>query len=85
MRLERSRQRELSKAVADHVFSDIHTDKILAVVNEEGVTDEVGRDHRTAGPCLDRALLAGVIELVDFVEKRLLDKGSFFERTSHGN
>lgn len=34
---------ELPELVADHVFGDVHRHELLAVVNGEGQTDEVGR------------------------------------------
>ena len=36
---------KLTQLVADHVFRHEHGDEILAVVDQEGVADEIGRDH----------------------------------------
>lgn len=46
--LEHTSGGELTETVAYHVFRGIDTDKVLAVMNEEGVADKVGRDHGTA-------------------------------------
>jgi hypothetical protein len=48
--LNRRVRAELAEAVADHVFGHIDGHEILAVVDEEGVADEVGRDHLSCAP-----------------------------------
>jgi hypothetical protein len=83
--LEDARGRKFTKLVADHVFGDEHRDEGLAVVNVEGVANEVRRDRGATGPRLDRLLLSGVVELVDLVEKLPFDEGAFFERASHNS
>ena len=37
---------EFAELVPDHVLRDEHADKAVAIVDEEGVTDEVRNDHR---------------------------------------
>lgn len=70
---------KLAEAMSNHVFRGVDAHEILAVVNQEGVTDKIGSDHGTTCPCLYRALQSGVVELVHFVEQCLLDEGSFFQ------
>jgi hypothetical protein len=83
VRLEQTGQRELAETMANHVFSHIDGDEVFAVVNEEGVADEVRSDHRGTGPGLDGAFLLGVVELVHLVEEGLLNEGTFFEGACH--
>jgi hypothetical protein len=83
VRLEETGEGELAKTMADHVFSHIDGDEVLAVVNEEGVTDEVRSDHGRTSPSLDGAFLLGVVELVHLVEESLLNEGAFFEGACH--
>ena len=45
VRLEQTGQGEFPKTVANHVFRRIDADEIFAVVNEEGVTNQVRGDH----------------------------------------
>ena len=42
---ELARGSELTELVADHVFSDIHRDELVTVVDGNRVADEVGADH----------------------------------------
>ena len=82
--LEDTGQGELTKTVADHVFSDIDAHKVLAVVDEEGVTDKVRGDHGGACPSLDGALRTfRFVHLVHLLEQSLLDEGAFFEGAWH--
>jgi hypothetical protein len=50
VRLEDARRRKLAQLMADHVFRDVHGHEDLAVVNAEGVADEIRRNGRTTGP-----------------------------------
>ena len=45
MASECSGRRELPEFVSDHVFSDINRNKLISVMNCDGVTDEIRRDH----------------------------------------
>lgn len=72
--------RELAQTVSDHVFRDIDADEVLAVVNQEGVPNEIRRDHGGASPGFDRAFdTAAFVELVDLPEEFLVDEWSFFK------
>jgi hypothetical protein len=76
--LKDTRGRKLPEFVTDHVLRDEDGDKNFAVVDHEGVADEIGRHHRTARPGLDRFLYARRIHLVDFLEKMRRNERSFF-------
>ena len=52
---------KFAEFVADHVFGNIHGDEFVAIVDSDGETDEVRRNHRGAGPSLDGGLLAGFL------------------------
>jgi hypothetical protein len=77
--LEETGEREFTETMADHVFGHIHGHEVLAIVNEEGVTDEVRSDHGGTCPSLDGSFLLGVVKLVHFFEEGLLNEGAFFE------
>jgi hypothetical protein len=77
--LEETGEREFTETMADHVFGDINGHEVLAIVNEEGVTDEVRGDHGGTCPSLDGAFLLGIVKLVHLFEEGLLNEGTFFE------
>ena len=54
---------EFSKFVTHHVLGDVHRDELVAVVDGNGLTYEVGRNHRSSRPCLDGNLLVGLLRL----------------------
>src|ERR1019366_494532 len=75
---------ELAELVADHVLGDVHRDEGLAVVDVEGVADEIRRDRRAARPGLDRLARARLGCLLDLLEKVVIDEKAFFDGTCHG-
>src|SRR5208283_1731333 len=75
---------ELAELVADHVLRDVHGDEQLAVVDVEGVADEVRRDGRAARPRLDRFARAGLDRLLDLLEQVVVDEEAFLDGTCHG-
>ena len=84
MTLENTGQSEFTEAVTNHIFRGIDAHEILAIVDEEGVADEIGRDHGGASPGLDGALAAfRLIHLVHLIEEGLLNEGAFFQGTCH--
>ena len=83
MLLEDSRGRKFTKLVSNHVFGDKNRIKNFAVVNEERVANELWRDRRAARPGLDRFLHVTGIHFVDLVENVLINKRTFFKRTTH--
>ncbi len=56
MFLEGTSGGKFAELVTDHVFSHEHGIENLAVVDQEGVANEIGRDERPARPRLDRLL-----------------------------
>ena len=78
MFLEGTRRRKFTELVTDHIFR--HEDGIenLAIVDEEGVADKIGRDERAARPGLDRLLDAGGGHLLDLHHEVIVNEGSFF-------
>ena len=52
---------KLTKLVANHVLRDIHGDELVAVMHGDGLTNEVGRNHRSTGPSLDGNLLVRLL------------------------
>src|SRR5271157_3264041 len=77
--LEHAGGRELAQLVADHVLRDVHGDEQLAVVDIEGVPDEIGGDRRAARPRLDRFARAGLDRLLDFLEQVVVDEEAFLD------
>jgi hypothetical protein len=76
--LKDTRGRKLTELVTDHVLRYENGDKNFAVVDHEGMADEIGRHHRTARPGLDRFLYPRRIHLVDFLEKMRRNERPFF-------
>ena len=72
MAFESSSRRKLAKLVSDHVLGDVHRDELVAVVDCDGLTHEIGRNHRSSRPSLDGNFLVGLLGLdnsfLQFVE-----------------
>jgi hypothetical protein len=83
MFLEGAGRGKFPELVADHVFRDENGVENLAVVDHEGVADEVGRDEGAARPGFDWLLDVRNGHFLDFHEKMRIDKGAFFETTGH--
>src|SRR5580704_5456929 len=81
--LEDSRGRKFTKLVPHHVFRHEDGVKNFAVVDQEGMTHKVRRNHRAARPCLDRLLHARIIHLLDFVVEMSVNERTFFQRATH--
>ena len=81
--LEGARRGKLAELVPDHVFRDEHGIENLAVVDQEGVADEIGRDEGAARPGLDRLLHVGAGHSLDLDHEMVVDEGTFFEGTGH--
>src|ERR1700730_4387478 len=56
MAAKNTRRRKLTQFMSHHVFRDEQLDELLAVVNLEGVADEIRHDHAVARPRLERLL-----------------------------
>src|SRR3712207_3534390 len=77
--LKYPRRRKLAELVTNHVLGHEDRGKNLAVVDHEGVPNEIRRHHRAARPGLDRLLDPGRIHFVDLLEKMRLNEGSFLQ------
>jgi len=69
--------------MTDHIFCDKDWIEDFSVVNIEGETDEIRRNHGTARPRLNRGLGLRVLRLLDFIQQVEIDKRTFFDRASH--
>merc|ERR1712161_136437 len=65
--------RELSKIVANHVWLDLHTDELLAVVNSDDTSDHLRHDHHVPQMSLDGFRLLTISSLALCLAK-LLEK-----------
>src|SRR6266508_2056893 len=74
---------ELAELVPDHGLGDVDGHVLATVMDGDGVADHVG-DHRGATrPGLHHSLLALGVEVVDLLEKVIVDKGALLQRTRH--
>src|SRR5580765_2127726 len=65
--LERTRERELTELVPDHVLGDVHRHELAAVVDGQRVADHFRGDRRAARPGLDDLLVALAIHRLDLL------------------
>src|SRR5205823_613523 len=80
---ERARRGELAELVADVVLGDVHLDELPAVVDEEGLADELGHHGAVARPGLERLAVAAALLLLDPRHQALVHVGAFFQRPAH--
>ena len=66
-------RRKLAELVANHVLGDVDRHMLAAVMDGEGVTDELGEDGGGAAPGLDDALLTGLVHRFNFLHQRIRD------------
>src|SRR5437763_4849007 len=81
--LEDAGRRELAELVPDHVLDDEQPQERPAVVDEEGVADELRDDRTVARPRLDRLPGTAPLLPVDLGEQAFVDVRAFFQRTTH--
>src|SRR5207248_5690823 len=81
--LEDAGRREFAELVADHVLDDEQPHELPAVVDEEGMADELGDDRAVARPRLDRLPGTAPLLPVDLGEQAFVDVRAFFQRTTH--
>src|SRR6185295_13579784 len=81
--LERTRRRELAELVPDHRLGDEHRDMLAAVVDREGVPDEVGDDGRPTRPGLDDLLGVLLVLYVDLLEQVVVDERTLLKTAWH--
>jgi hypothetical protein len=65
--------------VAYHVFRNENRDEGFAVVNSEGLTDEVRSNHGATAPGFDGLLVAGFDRGINLGEKLLINVWAFFQ------
>ncbi|MPN62787.1 hypothetical protein SDC9_210540 [bioreactor metagenome] len=83
MALERTGGRKLAEAVTNHIFGHEHRRESFSVMHIEGVSYEVGNDHGTAGPGLDRPLVVTRASRFHLLPEVSVDERAFLERTCH--
>src|SRR6185436_18893556 len=83
MAAERPGGGELAEAMSDHVLGDEDGHVLAAVVDRDGVPDEVREDHGRARPGLDDLPLVPLVHALHADEKPLLDERSLLDRTRH--
>lgn len=72
-------QCKLTKFMAYHVLGDVHRYEFVSVVHCDGVSDEVGGDHRSACPSLDDVLLAAFVHCEHLLLKLDINIWTFFK------
>src|SRR5262245_53681644 len=68
----------------DHVLSDIHRYKLLAVVHRDGMADELRQDRGTPGPGANDLLLVGRIEHRELGFQVRVRERSLLYASTHG-
>src|SRR3954468_10860054 len=76
---EHARRRELAELVADHVFRDEQLGELPAVVDQEGVADELGNDGAIPRPGLDRLAVSRALAF-DLGQQPHVHMGSLLDR-----
>lgn len=71
-------QGKLTKLMAYHVLSDIDRYEFVSIVHCDGMSHEVGRNHRGACPRLDYVLLATFVHSKYFLLKLDINIWTFF-------
>src|SRR5690242_11566843 len=75
---EGARGRKLAELVANHVLGHIHRDKLAAIVNRNGVADEVRVNGGTARPGTENLFVVGLVHDGDLAHQVVVDEGTFF-------
>ena len=78
MFLENPRRRKFTEFMTHHILGHEDRDEGFAIVDVEGVSDEIRGDRRAARPSFDRLLRITFIEAVNLVEQLPLNKRAFF-------
>src|ERR1700712_3092982 len=82
--LEGPRQREFAELVSDHLVGHVHGNVLLAVVDGDRQTDEIGQDRRAARPGLDGLLVLDRNGLFGLCHQVVVHEGTLLERACHG-
>ena len=78
MSLEGSRRCELTQFMADHVFRDVHGNEFLPVMHGDSVPHHLGRDSRSARPCLMNLLFVFRVHREDRFVQMIVDERPLF-------
>src|SRR5262245_49566963 len=81
--LEDASRGELAELVTDHVLDDKQPHELPAVVDEEGMADELRHDGAVARPRLDRLARTASLLLRHLLEQPFVHERAFFQRTTH--
>lgn len=73
-----SRWSEFAQLVTHHVFSRLDFDMLAAIVNEEGVANELRNDGARPGPSFDWLATSGRFRFLNFAEQLFVYERSFF-------
>src|SRR5664279_4932169 len=76
---ERAGWGELTETVADHVLGHVDRDVLLAVVDGDGMPDEIGEYDRRTRPGLDDLLLVALVHRLDAPLEALLDEPALLD------
>src|SRR5581483_3965538 len=83
MTLEGPRGRKLAELVPNHVLGDVYRNELPAVVNGDGVPDEIGNNGGTPRPGTNHFLFVLLVQRRDLLEEMVVGERSFFERSAH--
>src|SRR6218665_2340400 len=81
--LEGARQGEFAQLVAHNLVGDIDRHMLLAVVDGDGQTDELGQNYGATRLGLDGFLVLGGDGFFDLGQQVMVNKWTLFERASH--
>src|SRR5258705_948110 len=83
MAVERSRRREFSEFVTDHLLGHQHRDMLLAVVDAERQPDELRQDGRAPAPDPDHLVATRRTRGFCLLEQIAVDERALPNRTRH--
>src|SRR5205823_10417277 len=81
--LEGAREREFAQLVAHHVLRDEDWEVRPPIVDGDRVPDHLREDGRPARPCLQNALLAARVHIVDPLQQLLVRVRPLLDRSTH--
>ena len=70
---------EFAELMTDHIFGYINRNEDSAIVDRDGVLEEIGIDGGTSAPSLDDFLLASFILLLNLFEELRIAIRSFLQ------
>src|SRR5690242_19900703 len=82
---ERAGRRELAEFVPYHVLRHQHGQKLAAIVDAEGKSDELRQNSRAARPNADDLVATRSARGICFVEQMAIDEWTLPDRTRHAH